>query len=144
MMIEEPGAARSTKVHIEPDLARGFVLVRVEGVLEMPEGQRVQAEVAAQYPGLHRLWDLRRSRLTNLTGPEIDAGIEAIAARTPPAGAESVRVAALVADDFDFALSRMFEGMASRRLPMRYGVFRDEAEAIEWLLGVPHLGERST
>lgn len=133
-MSEATSAAGETRVEIQPDLARGFVLIRVEGVLEMPEAMRVQTEVAANHPGLHRLWDLRKSRLTNLTGPEINAGIEAIAARTPPSQGEGLRVAALVADDFDFALSRMYEGMASGRLPMRYGVFRDEAEAFSWLL----------
>ena len=133
-MSNETGAASGTTIHIEPDLERGFVLIRVRGVLEMPEGLRVQAEIAANHPMLHRLWDLRASRLTNRTGRVINAGIEAIAARTPPPEGEGMRVAALVADEFDFALSRMFEGMASGRLSTRYGVFRDEAEALGWLL----------
>jgi len=133
-MSDDPNATRATSISIEPDDTRGFVRIRVRGRLAMSEAQRRQAEVAAAHPRLHRLWDFLEADLTEWTGREIRAGIDAIAARTPPAAGEGLRVAALVARDLDFGVARMFESMASGKLPMRYAVFRDEARAVEWLL----------
>jgi len=133
-MSEEPDLARAAAITIEPDPERGFVRIRVAGRLTMAEAQRRQAEVADAHPTLHRLWDFKEADLGEWTGREIRAGIDAIAARTPPPRGEGLRVAALVSRDLDYGVSRMFEAMAAGKLPMRYAVFRVEARAIEWLL----------
>jgi hypothetical protein len=133
-MSADPQATPGTCTTIEPDLARGFVRIRARGRLAMNEAQKCQAEVAAAHPRLHRLWDFREADLSDWSGAQIRAGIDAIAARTSDAEGMGLRVASLVANDLDFGVSRMFESMAAGALPMRYAVFRDEARAVEWLL----------
>ena len=43
------------------------------------------------------------------------------------------RTAILVARDLDFGIARMFQALAEQ-VDVEYQVFRDEADAIEWLL----------
>jgi hypothetical protein len=133
-MSVDPETSPQARVRIEPDAERGFVRIRVTGRFEMAEAARRQGEVAATYPRMHRLWDLREANLAAWTAPEIRLGIDEIAGRTSEGAGEGLRVAGLVTRDLEFGVTRMFESMAGGKLPMRYAVFRDEERAIEWLV----------
>jgi len=87
-----------------------------------------QTRDGSGYSSLSRLWDFRKAAF-DFSAEEL----EEIASHASTADLESSRVAMLVSHDLSYGVSRMYE--AYRKSPLTdVKVFRDEAEAIEWLL----------
>jgi len=86
--------------------------------------------MAMENPGGHRLIlaDLR-----GLNGhlPHVDEIRSLIARVANSGGAAARRRAVVVSTDVQFGVARIFQSL----LPGEVGVFRDEAEAVAWLIG---------
>ena len=76
----------------------------------------------------NRLWDFRESQV-DFTRDELDK----IALYSRQLGQRPSKIALLVSDDFTFGISRMYQVI--READNAYiSVFRDESEALRWLL----------
>ena len=108
----------------------GVLIISIKGDPTVSEIKRVldQTRDESGYSNLSRLWDFRKASF-NFSAEEL----EEIASHASSADLDSARVAMLVIKDLSYGVSRMYE--AYRKSPLTdVKVFREEAEAIEWLL----------
>ncbi len=104
----------------------------MRGPLDFESARRAIDQVLEQCPDLPRLWDFRDADLGPLRPVELRAISEY--ARTHESAGIEVRVAALAPSDLEFGVSRMYEAIAEGTDRERHGAFRDESEALAWLL----------
>ena len=83
-------------------------------------------------PGMNALWDLRNASLARIGTSEMRRMVEWAQRHTPKR--DGARVAMLVRRDVDFGVSRIAEPLIEARLSVQYQVFRDEAEALAWVM----------
>ena len=81
--------------------------------------------------GRDRLWDYREADLTGLSAEDLETIVKFVEARSDQLG--NVRVGMLVAREVDFGISRQYGAVAGSSYGARFGVFRDEADAIAWM-----------
>lgn len=115
---------------------RGFVLVRVEGQPSFDEMQActdAYRSAPAYEPGMPILVDDRAR-----TAPPSVEEIRALAeqASQGPEEEQGQRCAMLVEQDIQFGMSRMWSSLTDEKA-RTIEVFRDEQEAITWLLRRP-------
>jgi len=107
----------------------GVLFISIKGDPTVSEIKRVLEQMRDEsgYRNLSRLWDFRKAAF-HFSVKEL----EEIASHASSADLDPARVAMLVSQDLSYGVSRMYE--AYRKSPLTdVKVFRDEAEAIEWL-----------
>ncbi len=114
------------------DEVEGVVRIVVEGLLRYDEALELVRRVQRRYPAKPRFWDWRRADLTEWTIEQMRTLQGQIVGSEPTPG---VRVAAVVARDVDYGISRMFEALVPNGHPVTYRVFRDPAQALRWVTG---------
>ena len=109
---------------------KGILFISIEGDPTVDDIKQTlnQTRGASGYNHLSRLWDFRRASF-DFSAEEL----EEIASHASTADIAPARVAMLVNQDLSFGVSRMYE--AYRKSPITdVKVFREEDEAIDWLL----------
>ena len=109
---------------------KGVLFICIEGDPTVSDIKQAldQTRDDSGYSNLSRLWDFRKAAF-DFSAEEL----EEIASHASSADLDPSRVAMLVSQDLSYGVSRMYE--AYRKSSMTdVKVFRDEAEAIEWLL----------
>jgi len=108
----------------------GVMFICIEGDPTVSDVKQTldQTRDESGYSNLSRLWDFRKTTF-DFSAEEL----EEIASHASSADIDPSRVAMLVNQDLSYGVSRMYE--AYRKTPLTdVKVFKDEAEAIEWLL----------
>lgn len=109
---------------------KGVLFICIEGDPTVSDIKQAldQTRDESGYNHLSRLWDFRKASF-DFSAEEL----EEIASYASAADLDPSRVAMLVGQDLSFGVSRMYE--AYRSSPMTdVKVFREEGEAIDWLL----------
>jgi len=109
---------------------KGVLFICIEGDPMVSDIKQALDQIRNEsgYNHLSRLWDFRKASF-DFSAEEL----EEIASYASTADLDPSRVAMLVGQDLSFGVSRMYE--AYRKSPMTdVNVFREEAEAVEWLL----------
>jgi hypothetical protein len=115
----------------EPHPGRGFIRIRVRGRFGFDEARSAVGQVISINPNLNRLWDFRDADLTPWTADEMGA-FNALVRKRDDAG-RYARMGALVSREIEFGIGRMYAMMSEDSFSPEHAVFRDEAEAIEWI-----------
>ena len=86
-------------------------------------------------PGLEILVDCSKSDLSGLSAADVRNASEAVVVLGEQFG--TGRAAMVVGRDVDFGMVRMWELLTADKVPFEFCVFRNLAEACEWLEVVP-------
>ncbi len=120
---------------IDIDDAGAVATVRFTGPLTVEEVLKVAEQLTTRpqyHEGTARLWDVRKTDLTGLTGDDMRRiGNAVVAGKLFSPGS---RAAILVARDVDFGISRMYLSSEEEDLGTTQ-VFRDPESAEAWLKG---------
>ena len=82
-------------------------------------------------PSMHMFWDFRESTLIDLSNDDF-ASIKSYIQKNVERRGSGYRAVFLVSKEVDFGLSRMYQ-MISEDLPVVFEVFKDRAEAMDWI-----------
>ncbi|MCG6910454.1 MAG: hypothetical protein LJE94_10070 [Deltaproteobacteria bacterium] len=109
---------------------QGVLVVKIEGDPEVSDITQALDQIRDEsgYRNLARLWDFRNATF-NFSVSEL----EEIAAHAASADLERTKVAMLVSQDLSFGVSRMYRAYRQNEFT-DVNVFKDESEAIKWLL----------
>lgn len=105
----------------------GITIVRFHRPPSVDILYRAIDEVTKHYPNKKRLWDIDCG--LNLTEHELRQVAEFGKEKNLPVGS---RAAIVASTDLAYGLSRMYEAFSYEER-VEHGVFRTEAEALEWL-----------
>ncbi|UCG50517.1 MAG: hypothetical protein JSW58_09920 [Candidatus Latescibacterota bacterium] len=82
-------------------------------------------------PNMNALWDLRDADVSSFSSPAVERLAEFVSTQWGTGGKS--RAALVVLQDLAFGLSRMYEILLGGRTSSDVQVFRDYAEALEWV-----------
>jgi len=115
------------------DLEAGLILLKGTGLLTDDEMVQCIAELRRDpelEPGMHTLSDMREIEV-GFTAEGVSRMLDTMKISSERRSA--ARAAIVVSSDVAFGMARMVEGRADGQLEPHFRVFRDIAEAREWL-----------
>jgi len=111
---------------------KDLTVFSVHGHFELDQLLNEIDRLYATYFTLHALWDFTNARFTTITGSHIEKIITLT--RKYVDLRKGGKSAILVARDFSYGMARMYDTRAKlKNSPVKYRVFRDMNEALEWL-----------
>ena len=128
-------------IDIKFDTDKKFLVITVEGELVFDEFASATQTITSStnFPAdTNAIWDMRKSNFHHADAELWRQFIEYRAGFTQRA---NCKAAIIVAGDFEFGMSRMFQMLAEHKIHMQIQVFRDMAAGERWMLqDQPHAG----